>query len=152
MSDRQHNEEQYSKQLIVGDDFHNAVVCSQIADNCLEWNPKEAVHWRKLAVENVEKHYGKNRIENTIYYDKLANDYFENGSFSQALKWNSKSRKIKIMQLGEYAHELLENELLELQLHYHMKQHDEILSVREYIKILLEKTRIMRRLFYIMYI
>lgn len=139
MSDRKHNEKQYNEQQITGDDLHNAAVCSQIADESLKWNPNEAVYWRKLAVENAEKHYGKDKIENTIYYEKLANDYSEKGSFSQALKWVCKSKKIKIKQLSEYALELLENELFELQLYYHMSKYDEIPNVRKRIKILLEK-------------
>lgn len=139
MSDRKYNEEQYRKQQITGNDLHNAAVCNQIADESLEWNPNEAVYWRKLAVEHAENHYGKSSIENTSYYEKLASDYLEQGSRSQALKWNSKARKIKIRQLGEYALALLENELFELQVYGLMYKYDEISNVRERIKILLEK-------------
>ena len=62
MSERKYNEEQYKKQQITGDDIHNAAVCDRIADESLMWNPGEAVYWRKLAVEYMEKHYGKNRM------------------------------------------------------------------------------------------
>lgn len=139
MSERKYNEEQYKEQQIVGNDLHNAAVCNQIADESLVWNPNEAVYWRKLAVENAEKHFGKNKLGNTPYYEKLANDYLEKGSRSQALKWNSKAKKIKIKQLDEYALALLENELFELQVHYLMYNYDEVSNVRERIKILLEK-------------
>lgn len=139
MSERKYNEEQYKEQQIEGNDLHNAAVCNQIADQSLAWNPNEAVYWRQLAVENAEKHYGKNKLGNTPYYEKLANDYLEKGSRSQALKWNSKARKIKIKQLDEYAPALLENELFELQVYYLMHNYDEISNVRERIKILLDK-------------
>lgn len=139
MSERKNNEERYKEQQIEGDDLHNAAVCDQIADESLVWNPNEAIYWRKLAVENAEKHFGKNNLENTPYYQKLANDYLEKGSRSQALTWNSKARKIKIRQLDEYALELFENELFELQVYYLMHNYDEISNVRERIKILLEK-------------
>lgn len=140
MSDRQYNEERYKKQQIEGDDLYNAAVCDQIADESLKWNPSEAVHWRKLAVEHVEKYYGKNKLEDAVYYEKLANDYFHGkASYSPALKWNSKARKIKAAQFGEYALELLENELLELRLYYCMNKQDEMSTARERIKVLLEK-------------
>lgn len=140
MSGRQYNEERYKKQQIEGDDLHNAAVCDQIADESLKWNPSEAVHWRKLAVEHAEKYYGKNKAEDAAYYEKLANDYFHGkASYSPALKWNSKARKIKAAQFGEYAPELLENELLELRLYYCMNKQDEMSTARERIKVLLEK-------------
>lgn len=140
MSDRQYNEERYKKQQIEGDDLHNAAVCDQIADESLKWNPNEAVHWRKLAVEHAEKYYGKNKSEDAVYYEKLANDYFHGkAAYSPALKWNSKAKKIKAAQFGEYALELLENELLELRLYYYMNKQDEMSIARERIKVLLEK-------------
>lgn len=140
MGERKYNEERYRKQKIEGDDLHNAAVCSRIADESLEWNPNEAVYWRKAAVENAEKHYGKNKLENTPYYEKLANDYFYGKAvYGPALKWNSKAKKIKAGQLGEYALELLENELFELKVYYHMGKYDEMADTRERIKILLGK-------------
>ena len=144
MSERKYNEERYKKQRIEGDDLHNAAVCDQIADESLVWNPNEAVYWRKLAVEHAEKHYGKNKLENVVYYEKLANDYFHGkAAHNPALKWNSKAKKIKAGQLGEYALELLENELFELRLYYswniYMNKQEEMSNVRERIKILLEK-------------
>ncbi len=140
MSDRKYNEERYKKQRIEGDDLHNAAVCDQIADESLEWNPSEAVYWRKLAVEHAEKHYGKNKLENVVYYEKLANDYFYGKAvYGPALKWNSKAKKIKAGQLGNYALELLENEILELKLYYYMNKQDEMSDARGRIKNLLEK-------------
>lgn len=138
MSDRIYNEECYSKQYVEGDHLHNAAVCSQIADESLMWNPNEAVYWRKLAVEHAEKQYGKNKLEDVVYYEKLASDYFYGkAAYSSALKWNKKVKKIKVGQLGEHASELLDNELLELELYCCMGKYDELSTVRERIQNLL---------------
>lgn len=139
MSERKYNEEKYNKLKVEGDDVKNAAICDQIADDNFMWNPSEAAFWRKKAIEHVEKHYGKESMENTVYYDKIVKDLLEKGSYQQAAKWNNKSKKIKIKAKGEYAFEVLTNELYEMQLNIFLKKYDEIASSVERVKYSLKK-------------
>ena len=47
MGDRKYNEEKYLKLQVEDDEEKNALICDQLADGSLMWNPGEAVYWRK---------------------------------------------------------------------------------------------------------
>lgn len=110
--DRQHNEEEYQKFMKDGTVLDNVILCETIADNNLMWNPGEALYWKKQGITIREKIFGKNNIENTPYYDKIVEVLLEKGSYKEAIKWNSKSVKIKIKDRGEEFAGLLTNYLL----------------------------------------
>ncbi len=73
MGDRKYNEEKYLKLQVEDDEEKNALICDQLADESLMWNPGEAVYWRKKAIEKIENCYGKGDFRNTAYYDKIDN-------------------------------------------------------------------------------
>lgn len=139
MSDRKYNEERYNEMKVEEDDVKNASICDEIADDSLMWNPNEAIYWRKQAIEMMEKHYGNKSIENTAYYDKIVNDFMEQGSYSQAEKWNNKSKKIKRKEKGEYAYETLASELCEMEIYNSQEKFDKVPNVWEHEKISLQK-------------
>lgn len=111
-TDRKHNEEEYHKFMKEGIVLDNAILCETIADNNLMWNPSEALYWKKQGIAIREKIFGKNNIENTPYYDKIVEVLLEKGSYKEAIKWNSKSVKIKVKERGEDFAGLLTNYLL----------------------------------------
>lgn len=110
--DRKQNEERFQKFKKEGDILDNAVLCEAIADDNLLWNPGEALYWRKQGIAIREQICGKNNIDNTSYYDQIVEVLLEKGSYKEAIKWNSKSMKIKMKEKGGECAELLINELL----------------------------------------
>lgn len=139
MGERKYNEEKFNSMKVEGDDARNAAICDQIADSSLMWNPGEAVYWRKKAIEIVENHYGKGSWENTFYYDKIVNDLLEKGCYKQAIKWNNKSKKIKMREKGESTFELIINEVYEMDLNIFLEQYDSIVGGMERVKCSLQK-------------
>ena len=138
MTDRQMYEEKYNSRKVEGDDIQNAALCEEIADDCSQWNPREAIYWRKKAIELAEKCYGRNDIRNTTYYDKIAAGYMENGYHRQAAKWNQKSKKLKVKEKGKDSCEVLQNELAELMLYVRLEEYEKFLSVLGHINNVLE--------------
>lgn len=128
MGDRKYNEEKYIKLQIEGDEEKNALICDQLADDSLMWNPGEAVYWRKKAIKKIESCYGKGDIRCTIYYDKIVNDLMEKGSYKEAVKWNKKSKRIKLKEKGEKSFDVFTNELYELELNILIEKYDEVLN------------------------
>lgn len=139
MSEREYNEQKYSQLKDEEDNIKNAAICDEIADDSLGWNPSEAVYWRKKAIELAESYYGKENINNTFYYDKIVNDFLEKNSYLQADKWNKKSKKIKIKEKGEYAFEIIKNELFELSINISREKYDQVPACMDHIKEILQK-------------
>lgn len=139
MNSRKNNEEKYSRLMVIDDEIKNAIICNEIADDSLTWNPGEAIYWRKKAIEKIEKLYGKENIESTEYYDKLVNDLLEKGSYQQGVKWNNLSKKIKIQEKGQYSFEVIINELYEMELNIFLNKCDGISDNVEYVKSCLQK-------------
>ena len=125
--------------MVIDDEIKNAIICNEIADDSLTWNPGEAIYWRKKAIEKIEKLYGKENIESTEYYDKLVNDLLEKGSYQQGVKWNNLSKKIKIQEKGQYSFEVIINELYEMELNIFLNKCDGISDNVEYVKSCLQK-------------
>lgn len=134
MSERQYNEEKYNNLKVEGDDIKNAAICDKIADENYAWNPGEAAYWRKKAIEKMENYYGKENIANTIYYDKIVNDLLAKNSYKQAEKWNQKSIKIKRLSKGEYAFDIITNEINELQIDIFLEKYDVVAECMEHVK------------------
>lgn len=139
MSERQYNEEKYNNLKVEGDDIKNAAICDEIADNSYTWNPGEAAYWRKKAIEKMENYYGKDNIANTFYYDKIVNDFLAKNSYKQAEKWNQKSKKIKKLEKGEYAFDIITNEINELQIDISLGKYDEVAECMEHVKESLQR-------------
>lgn len=139
MSERQYNEDRYNEMRVEGDDLKNAAICDEIADDSFTWNPGEAAYWRKKAIEMAEKHYGKENIANVFYYDKIVEDFLAKNSYKQAEKWNKKSKKIKIKEKGEYAFDVIANELTELRIDIFLKNYGMVPKCMEHIKEALKR-------------
>ena len=110
--DRKHNEERFQEFKKEGNVLDNAILCEAIADDNLLWNPSEALYWRKQGIAIREQICGKHNIDNTPYYDKIVEVLLEKGSYKEAIKWNTKSMKIKMKEKGEGGAEVLINKLL----------------------------------------
>lgn len=128
MGDRKYNEEKYLKLQVEDDEEKNALICDQLADESLMWNPGEAVYWRKKAIEKIENCYGKGDFRNTAYYDKIVNDLMEKGSYKEAVKWNKKSKRIKVKEKGEKSFDVFTNELYELELSILIGKYEDVLN------------------------
>jgi len=138
MTDRQMYEEEYNTRKVEGDNIHNAFLCDEIADDCSGWDSQEAIYWRKKGIELAEKCYGKNDIRNTVYYDKIAEEYKDAGYYRQAEKWNLKSKKLKVKEKGKDSYDVLQNELAELELYVRLKEYEKFLSVLGHVNKILE--------------
>ncbi len=126
MSDRKRNEEDYRRLQVEGNELKNAMICNRLADDSLMWNPEEAIYWRKKAIKKLEEINGKRNIENTVSYDKLVNDLMEKGSYKEAVKWNNRSLKIKLKELGVDSSKTIVNSLYKIELDLLLKKYEEI--------------------------